>query len=590
MRKKQKGLYVADIKKKYKNREYCTHLVRRSYREGGKVKQETIANITNLPEDTREIIRQNLKGQVLVPVNEAMETLSSRAHGHVAAVMKMLDDLDLLRLISPTPCKERDMIEALIVARILNAQTKLATSRWWHTTTIPEMMGVEEADEDDIYDAMDWLLERQTKIENGLAKRHLENGSLVLYDVSSSYYEGSKCSLAQFGYNRDKKKGKRQIVYGIMTDNEGRLISVNVYPGSTSDSKTLEEQIAKLKKRFGLDEVVLAGDRGMLTQVKIDALKEIGGIDWVSALRSTSIKRLAEQGYIQLSLFDTIDLMELYFPDYPGERLVVCRNPSLAQERQRTRLDLLAATERKLSDLAKRVAAGKLVKEGKIGEALGRIANQFKMAKHFEFTVGEGKFSYRRNEQHIAQEAALDGFYVLRTSVPEEKWPKENVVLGYKSLSRVERGFRSLKSIDLKIRPIHHRLEDRVEAHIFLCTLAYYVEWHLRQKWQSMIFDDEFPGEHVNDSPVLPALRSESALKKARTKKRPDGSIVHSFQTLLSELATIQCNENWIPAVPEIPPFNQFTKPNKLQQEALEYLGINVSGMYGRQKKGLRMT
>jgi hypothetical protein len=588
MKTKQKGLYVADIKSKYKGKEYCTYLVRRSYREGGKVKQETIANITHLPEETREIIRQNLKGRVLVPVDEAMETISSRAHGHVVAVKKMLDELGLPGLISSTPCWERDLVEALIVARILDPQPKLATNRWWHTTTIPEMMSVEDADEDDIYRAMDWLVERKKKVEDGLAKRHLENGGPVLYDVSSSYYEGSRCLLAQFGYNRDKKKGKRQIVYGLLTDNEGRPISVNVYPGSTDDSKTLEEQINKLKVRFGLEEVILAGDRGMLTQVKIDKLKEIGGIDWVSALRSKSIKRLAEQGYIQLSLFDDIRLMEIYSPDYPGERLIVCRNPYLAKERQRTRLDLLAATEKKLSELAKRVAAGRLVKEGKIGEALGRVANQYKMAKHFEFTVGEGKFSYRRNEQSIAQEAALDGFYVIRTSVAEEKWPKEKVVLGYKSLSRVERGFRTLKGVDLRIRPIHHRLEDRVEAHIFLCTLAYYVEWHLRQKWQSMLFDDEYPGEHEGDSPVLPALRSKSALKKASTKKRPDGNIVHSFQTLLSELATIQCNENWIPAIPEIPPFYQFTKPNKLQQEALERLGINVSSMYGRQKKDLR--
>ena len=585
MEKKQKGLYVADIISKYKNREYCTHLVRRSYREGGKVKQETIANITHLPEETRELIRQNLKGRVLVPVDEAMETVSSRAHGHVAAVRKMMDELDLINLISPFPCRERDLVVSLIAARILNPQTKLATSRWWHTTTIPEMMGVEDADEDDIYEAMDWLVERQAKIEDGLAKRHLKNGSPVLYDVSSSYYEGTQCSLAQYGYNRDKKKGKRQIVYGLMTDHEGRPISVSVYPGSTSDSKTLAEQIDKIKGRFHLEEVVLAGDRGMLTQVKIEALKEMGGIDWVSALRSKSIQCLVEQGHIQLSLFDTLHLMEIYSPDYPGERLVVCRNPYLAKERQRTRLDLLEATEKKLGELAKRVAAGKLVQEGKIGEALGRVSNQYKVAKHFEFTVGEGKFSYARNEQRIAREAALDGFYVIRTSVAEERWPKEEVVLGYKSLSRAERGFRTLKSIDLRIRPIHHRLEDRVEAHIFLCTLAYYVEWHLRQKWQSMIFDDEFPGGHENDSPVLPALRSESALAKASTQRRPDGSIVHSFQTLLSELGTIQCNENWIPAVPEIPPFYQFTKPNKLQTEALEYLGINVSSMHGRQKK-----
>jgi len=588
MNTKQKGLYVAEIKSQYKDREYCSYLVRRSYREGGKVKQETISNITHLPEETRELIRQNLKGKTLVPVDEAMETVKSRAHGHVLAVRKMVHELGLPELIAPVSCRERDIVEALIVARVLNPQTKLATNRWWHTTTLAEVMGVEDADEDELYEAMDWLFERQSKIENALAKRHLQNGSPVLYDVSSSYYEGFHCPLAQFGYNRDKKKGKRQIVYGLMTDHEGRPISVSVYPGATSDSDTLKDQINKLKGRFGLEDVVLAGDRGLLTQVKIDQLKKMEGIDWVSALRANSIKRLAEQGYIQRSLLDETNLMEIYSPDYPGERLVVCRNPYLAEERQRTRQELLAATEKKLDELTKRVAAGRLVKESKIGEALGRIVNKYKMAKHFECTVGEGTFSYKRNEKSIEQEASLDGFYVIRTSVPKEKWSKENVVLGYKSLSRVERGFRTLKGVDLRIRPIHHRVADRVKAHIFLCTLAYYVEWHLRQKWENLIFDDEYPGEHEGGSPVMPALRSKSALSKASTKKRENGSVVHSFQTLLADLSTIQCNENWIPSVPEIPAFYQFTKPNEWQQEALECLGINVNKMYGRQKKDLR--
>jgi len=585
MKTKQKGLYVADVKKQYKGQNYCSYLVRRSYREGGKVKQETVSNITHLPAETRELIRQSLKGKVLVPVEEAMETISSRAHGHVLAVRKMIDDLGLLKILAPTACRQRDIIEALIIARILNPQTKLATNRWWHTTTIPELTGVEDADTDEIYEAMDWLLERQSKIEAELAKRHVKNEDLVLYDVSSSYYEGCCCPLAQFGYNRDNKKGKRQIVYGLMTDYEGRPISVHVYPGATSDSETLQNQINKLKERFGLKDVVLAGDRGMLTQVMIDRLKQLEGIDWVSALRANSIKKLAEQGQIQQSLLDESNLMEIYSPDYPQERLVVCRNPYLAEDRQRTRRQLLEATEKKLDELAKRVAAGRLVKEGKIGEALGRVINKYKMAKHFECEIGEGQFSYKRKEESITKEAALDGFYVIRTSMPEEKWAKENVVLGYKSLCRVERGFRTLKGIDLRIRPIHHWLAERVEAHIFLCTLAYYVDWHLRQAWKSMLFDDENPGEHEDASPVLPALRSKSALDKARTKKRVDGSRVHSFQTLLAELSTIQCNENWIPAVPEIPAFYQYTKPNKIQQEALECLGINVNQVHGRQKK-----
>jgi len=587
MEKKQKGLYVADVRKTYKGKEYCTHLIRRSYREGGKVCQETIANISDLPQEAVEIIRYILKGEVFVPVDQAMETIRSRSHGHVVAVRKMLHESGLLKMIAKTPTPRRNIIEALIIARILKPQTKLATNRWWHTTTLPEIMGVEDVDVDDIYDAMDWLVGQQKKIEHALATRHLENGSLVLYDVSSSYYEGSCCSLAEYGYNRDKKKGKRQIVYGLMADSAGRPVSVKVYPGATSDIDTLQDQIDTLKKSFGLDEVVLAVDRGMISNVKIETLKELGGIDWVTALRANSIKSLVKKGHIQPSMFDQKDLMEIYSEDYPGERLVVCRNPYLALERTRKRQELLLATERELEKIVKRVAAGRLVAESKIGEALGRVVNKFKMAKHFEFDIGKGRFSYRRCEESIALEEALDGFYVLRTSVPEEKWPKEDVVRGYKSLSRVEKGFRTLKGVNLRIRPIHHRLEERVEAHIFLCTLAYYVEWHLRETWKELLFDDEHPGEHENGSPVLPACRSEGALHKASTRQNGKNPL-HSFATLLEELGTIQCNENWIPAIPKIPSFYQFTKPNEIQKEALGCLRIDGDKLLGRQKNNLK--
>lgn len=584
MKTKQKGLYVADVKKQYKGKEYCSYLVRRSYREGGKVNQETISNITHLPEDTRELIRQSLKGKVMVPVDEAFETISSRAHGHVLAIRKIISDLGLLKMIAPAKSRLRNIIEALLIARIINPQTKLSTNRWWHTTTIPELLEIEDADVDEIYEAMDWLLERQGKIERALAKKHLAEGGLVLYDTSSSYYEGTKCSLAQHGYNRDKKKGKRQVVYGLMTNHEGCPVAIEVYPGNTVDSATVKEQVFALKKRFGLNQVVLAGDRGMLTQVQIDKLKEMEGLDWVSALRSTSIKRLLSQGEIQLSLFDESNLMEISSPDYPQERLVVCRNPYLAEDRKRTREQLLTATEKLLDTLAKRVASGKLVQESKIGEALGRVINKYKMAKHFECTIGPGLFSYQRKEQKIAEETALDGIYVIRTSVAKEKWSKENVVLGYKSLSRVEWGFRTLKGVDLRIRPIHHWLNGRVEAHIFICFLAYYVEWHLRQAWKTMIFEDEYPGVHEGGSPVLPALRSDHALQKARTQKHENGMVVHSYQTLLVELSTIQCNANHIPAIPEIPVFYQYTRPNEIQKKALECLGINVNKLGGRQK------
>lgn len=452
MDKKRKGLYLAEIKRKYKDKVYHTYLLRRSYREGGKVKQQTIANLTLLPDATREIIRESLQGRIFVPVEEAIEITRSRTHGHVAAVRKMFQDLSLDELICAQPCRERDLVEAMIVARIINPQTKLATTRWWHTTTLPEELRVADADEDELYAAMDWLVQRQSNIETKLAQRHLGEEGLVLYDVSSSYYEGSHCTLTTYGHNRDKKKGKKQIVYGLMTDDEGRPISIQVYPGSTSDPKMVDDQINKLKICFGVEHFVLAGDRGMLTQGRIDKLKELGGIDWVSALRAPSIKRLVEQGVLQLSLFDERDLIEISSPDYPGERLMVCRNPYLAEDRARTRRELLAATEQNLAKLTKRVAAGRLKQEAKIGEALGRVANKYKMAKHFEFTVGEGRFSYKRNEESIAAEAALDGFYVIRTSVEKEKWAPEKVVLSYKSLSRVERAFRTLKGVDLKIR------------------------------------------------------------------------------------------------------------------------------------------
>lgn len=576
MEKKQKGLYIAEIKNKYKDKVYHTYLLRRSYREGGKVKQKTFANLTALPDGTREIIRQNLQGRTFVPLDDAIEVTRSRAYGHIAAVRKIYQDLNLAQLISAQPCRERVLVESMIVARIINPQTKLATTRWWHTTTLPEDLGVSDADEDELYAAMDWLLKKQDNIEAKLAKRHLGEGSLVLYDVSSSYYEGSHCPLATYGYNRDKKKGKKQIVYGLMTDKAGRPISIQVYPGSTGDPKTVDDQIDKLKTRFGLEHFVLAGDRGMLTQGRIGKLKELGGVDWVSALRASSIKRLVKQGDLQLTLLDEQDLIEITSPDYPGERLIVCRNPYLAEDRARTRRDLLAATEENLDALAKRVAAGRLKDRAKIGEALGRVANKHKMAKHFVFTVSEGIFSYRRNEESIAAEAALDGFYVIRTSVAKGKWEPGQVVLSYKSLSRVERAFRTLKGVDLKIRPIHHRLEDRVRAHIFLCMLAYYVKWHLREAWRGLLFEDEHPCEHEAGSPVLPALRSAGALKKASSKTLSDHTPVHSFQTLLSELAMIVCNDAWVPAVPEIPSFALVTTPNQVQKKALELINLNL--------------
>ena len=576
MEKKLSGLYVAHIKREYKDKVYESHLLRRSYRDGKKVKQKTIANISPLPESLREIISKSLKGELFLPASQAIEIIRSRCHGHVAAVMKAFEDLDMDNLISPVPSRERDLVKAMIISRVIKPQTKLATTRSWHDSTLPELLGIEDADEDELYEAMDWLEIRQPLIETKLSERHLKINPIALYDVSSSYYEGSCCSLATYGYNRDRKKGKCQIVYGLIVDSQGRPISVQVYEGSKSDTKTVDDQIKKLKEQFGLEHFVFAGDRAMITQARVERLKSLGGIDWISALRSSSIKKLVETGDLQLSLFDETDLAEITSVNYPGERLIVCKNPYLAQERAKNRAQLLAKTEEALSLLARRVAAGKLKQEAQIGQALGRIATKYKMAKHFNFSVGIARFSYKRNQENIDREVALDGIYVIRTSVPKEKLSSEDVLTSYKRLSLAERAFRTLKGMDLKIRPIHHRINERVRAHIFICMLSYYLEWHLRDAWKSLLFDDEHPGEHQNGSPVLPALRSESALIKANTKKLPDGSPVQSFNTLISNLATVVLNDAHIPVIAKIPPFTIITTPNATQKKALELVGLDI--------------
>lgn len=575
MEKKLSGLYVANIKSEYKGKIYESHLLRRSYRDGKNVKQKTIANISPLPQELRDIISKSLKGEIFLPINDAIEITRSRAHGNVAAVKKVFEDLDMDNLICPLAHRQRDLVKAMIISRIIKPQTKLATTRSWHDTTLPELLNIEDADEDELYEAMDWLVKRQPLIETKLAERHLKDKSLALYDVSSSYYEGSCCSLASYGYNRDRKKGKCQIVYGLLADPFGRPVSIQVYEGSKSDTKTVDDQIKKLKDQFGLKHFVFTGDRAMITQARIEKLKLLGGIDWISALRSSSIRKLVESGNLQLSLFDERNLAEIISADYPGERLIVCKNPYLAQERAKNRAQLLNKTQEALNRIAKRVAAGRLKEEAKIGQALGKVAGKYKMAKHFKFSVAKARFSYSRNQENIETEAALDGIYVIRTSVPKDKLSSEDVVLSYKSLSMAERAFRTLKGMDLRIRPIHHRIEERVRAHMFICMLSYYLEWHLRDAWKSLIFDDEFRGGRQG-SPVLPAIRSESALSKASTKKLPDGSPVHSFNTLLSSLAMVVSNNANVPAIPNMPSFNIITKPNPTQKKALELVGLDI--------------
>lgn len=575
MEKKLSGLYVAHIKREYNDKTYTSHLIRRSYRDGKKVKQKTIANISPLPPTLREIIAKSLKGEMFVPATDALEIIRSRPHGHVGAVKKAYEDLKMDELISKEPSKERDLVKAMILSRIIEPQTKLATTRTWHDTTLAEALKIEDANEDELYSAMDWLVEKQPGIEKKLAERHLQEGSLCLYDVSSSYYEGSCCCLASYGHNRDRKKGKAQIVYGLMVDSQGLPISVQVYEGNTSDTKTVDDVMKKLKEDFGLNHFVFVGDRAMITKTRASALKN-EGIDFISALRSSCIKKLVESGDIQLSLFDKTHLAEIASDHYPNERLIVCKNPYLAQERQKNREELLKKSEEAFRALSVRVASGRLKEEAKIGQVLGKVSNRYKMQKHFIFEIGPSKFSYRRNEDKIGREAALDGIYVIRTSVSSNQLDASSVVLSYKRLSLAERAFRTLKGMDLKIRPIHHRLDERVRAHIFLCMLSYYLEWHLRKAWASLLFDDEHPGEHEKNSPVLAAIRSDGALSKASTKKLEDGSTVHSFKTLMSKLSTVVLNDVKIPAMESIGSFRVITKPDVIQKRAFDLIGLDM--------------
>jgi transposase len=464
----------------------------------------------------------------------------------------------------------------MIAERLIHPASKLAATRLWQTTTLAEELSVADADEDELYAAMDWLLARQERIEKKLAARHLTEGGTVLYDVSSSYYEGRTCPLARFGHNRDGKKDRPIIVYGLLADDEGRPVAVDVYPGNTGDPTTVPDQVDKLKQRFGLDRVVLVGDRGMLTQTQIDTLKKHPNLGWISALRSGSIRNLVEGGALQLSLFDEKHLAEFSSPDYPGERLVACFNPLLAEERKRKREDLLAATEKELEKIAAQAARKKsLLAKAEIGVKVGKVVNRFKVAKHFRLTIEDGAFSYSRKTESIAREAALDGIYVIRTSEPKERITAEDTVRTYKGLSQVERAFRCLKGVNLRVRPIFHRVPDRVRAHIFLCMLAYYVEWHMRQAWAPLLFkDEELEQDRWTRDPVAPAESSPSVKRKKSTKKTPDGLPVHSFDSLLAALGTQCKNRCRIESQPGFPVFDQLTELTPLQRRAFELLAL----------------
>jgi len=576
VRKRGGAVHVATTRRHYKGKVYETHLLRRSVREGKRVRTETLGNISHLPAELIDIVRRGLAGERFLPAAESLEIRRSLPHGHVVAVLGMLRSLGLEQLIDQRPSRERDLVTAMITARLIAPRSKLATSRSWGQSTLADTLGVAGTDEDALYGAMDWLLARQERIERALAERHLAPGGLVLYDLTSTWVEGRHCPLAKRGYSRDGKSGTLQVEYGLVTDADGRPVAVEVVPGDTADPATVPAVIEKLKGRFGLTDVVLVGDRGMLTSARIEGLRA-AGLGWISSLRAPAIRKLAEGGTLQLGLFDERGLAEITSPAYPGERLVVCRNPLLAAERARKRTDLLAATEAKLAPIVARVAAGKLRGKDRIGLAVGRLIDRYRVAKHFGLDIADDHLVVSRKEDAIEQEAALDGLYVLRTSVPAERLEAPDIVRAYKRLSRVERAFRGFKAPDLAVRPIHHRTADRVRAHILLCLLAYYVQWHLERAWAPLLFRDEARPE-LSD-PVAPAQRSQAALAKAHTQRLPDDTPVHDLRTLLAELATLTRNRVVPVGAPDEAAFDLVAIPTPLQARALSLLGLTPSSV-----------
>jgi hypothetical protein len=633
-------------------------LLRESYREKGKVKTRTLANLSKLPAPALEALRRSLQGQQLVAVEEAFEIVEggSRFHGHVEAVLIAMRRLGFFDLIASQGSARRDLVVAMVAARILEPQSKLATPLWWANTTLPEALELGDADEEDLYDAMDWLLARQGAIEKKLARRHLDNDGLALYDLTSSYFEGVTCPLARLGHNRDGRKGKLQVNYGLLTNSRGVPVSVSVFEGNTGDPKTLLAQVEKMRGEFGIARFVMVGDRGMLTQKQIDTIQDLEGVDWIGALRPEAIKKLVGDGSIQMDLFDQRNLFELAHPDFPGERLVACRNPELARRRAKKRRSLLEATTgeldklramvqrgrlqgrqpiesrgrailkgyrigkhyhleirddgfeclcdeeailaeaaaggrgdpakrlaranvhmeaiaRKFEELRGRIARGRLHGRDRIGLRVGKVVNKYKVAKHFRLAITDDSFEFEIDRRNVQNEAALDGIYVIRTSLAETRMDAGQTVLSYKLLSQAERAFRSFKTIDLKVRPIRHRLEDRVRAHIFLCMLAYYVQWHMTEAWRPLLYADEDQEAKASRDPVAPAKRSSSATKKARTKALADGSRVHSFRSLIHHLSAVVRNTCRCPqSGSNSSTFTIDTTPDAKQQEALDLL------------------
>ncbi len=649
------GMYIATIPNRGSP---PAILLREGYREGGKVKTRTLANLSKLPPEALTVLRQVLHGDPLVKAGEAFEAIASPHHGHVQAVLVAMEQLGFRKLIATRPSPERDLVVAMVAARILEPDSKLATTRWWHITTLPATLGVADADEDDLYAAMDWLLQRQDRIERKLAGRHLDEEGLALYDLSSSYFEGVTCPLAALGHNRDGKKGKLQVNFGLLTNPRGIPVSVSVFKGNTGDPKTLLPQVERVQKRFGIQRFVLVGDRGMITEKRVGVLREIEGVDWIAALRPEAIQKLVRSGAIQMGFFDERNLFELIHPDFPGERLVACRNPDLAKRRTEKRKSLLEATVQELEKVRRMVQQGRLLgkdaialrvgkvldkyRVGKhytldirddgfdfqvdpdeiaaqlarqsknpelarrrldkcklhiaaiaeqldkvrqrtergrlhgrdaIGVRVGKVLNKYKVGKHFTLRIDDNRFEFQIDEKKVAAEAALDGIYVIRTSLAPQRMSVDDTVRGYKLLTQVERAFRSFKTIDLQVRPIRHHLENRVRAHIFLCMLAYYVQWHMLEAWRPLLFADEDQDAKTRRDPVAPAQRSEAALRKVHSKILDDGSQAHSFGTLLKLLSGIVRNLCRVPgAGPDAPTFEVVTTPDAKQQRAFDLL------------------
>lgn len=574
-------MHVAKVISRRGATEYVSYLLRQSYREGTRVRNRTLANLSMLPPGVIEAIRQGLAGETLIRAQDAFRNERSLPHGHVLAVLGTARKLGLDELIDPRPSRERDLVVAMVAARVLEPASKLATTRLFSTTSLGLALGVEEATDDQLYGAMDWLLERQADIEARLARRYLEPGGLALYDLTSTWVEGEHCPLAKRGHSRDGRRDKDQIEFGLLANGEGVPVAIEAFAGDTADSSTFQSQVRKMRERFGISEVVWVADRGMLTSRQLEKLQEVVGARWITALRAPTIQQLVAAGSIQVGLFDTQNLAEVSDPRYPGERLVVCHNPLLAEKRARKREDMLQATERalaKVAAMAERGAAGGragLRGAAAIGERVGRVINKYKMAKHFTRTITDKSLSYSRDQDSIEREAALDGLYVLRTNVADEKLDAPGVVLAYKSLSHVEQAFRHFKLSDLEVRPIYHHAEPRVRAHLFLCMLSYLVQREMQRSLAPLLFVDETPP--ARPDAVAPAPRSEAAERKDLTQRTADGYPVHSFRTLLAALGTVV--KNWVRPKGAGPAatFEMITEPTPLQQRAFDLLGLSLS-------------